>query len=1093
MHRLAPALLLLLLAAPLRADAPQTLSYADLVHHLTDMEVLAVLPPVGEKTALASSYDRASQYDAATDKYINWGANGDGFGSVRDEQNDTVMADIKGPGCIWRIWSAAADLGHVKIYLDGSTTPAIDLPFKTYFDHDHGPFPWKNLCYLMAAEPPAPNEPGSSLYVPIPFQKSCKITGDKQVGADPHTIWGGYYHFNYTTFPAGTVVPTFKLPFSDADKAALDDADHKLGQCGQDPAGSRPGEKTESKDLVLEAGAMTTAVDLSGPGAITALKIKVPLNQDLDEEKKILLRQLTIHISWDGEQKPSVWSPLGDFFATIGGAAPFATLPVGLQPDGTFYCYWYMPFGQSAKIELGNDGSDPVPVTVTTTHAPLDRPIGDFARFHAKWHRDQFQPTRSDRWPDWTFLTTQGRGRFVGMMLHAFVPVTSWWGEGDEKFFVDGEKFPSDFGTGTEDYFGYAWGAGNTFVRPFHAQPLNENNCNHVDDVRWHIAESVPFQTGFEGDLEKYFYNDPMSVSKYPGTDTAPKPTDPHALYAAEAYWYLAPGGTDPYEALPVADRTMYWTTWAKYNEPGVIEGEWLKGVAHPPSDGDFAHMPYPKPTLQDAPDVFSGNRELFWGTDHGPTSHEEMEVNIPVKKDGRYQVLVRFAKGPTGGILDVSFEDHDDAATVDCYAPTITAGDPVDIGTYDLAAGEHPLDFMLNGVNPANKEKGLSFGIDYVKLVPVASIEPAHFQATGADDSSIHSIRVGEVHALDASGGDTWDLAWTRQDTLYSPSNDTAGIHLGGNHNLMFNKITGDPAHLDGRTVNDMADYGNTGASMGDNCTWKSSGCMAIDGVLYWLIARHQYGGDQTVDYDKRQKAHGSSFIKSTDNGKTWSGSPQDHKDHPMFPGTRFATPYFVQYGQDGHEAWADGSDKYVYALSNNGFWDNGDYVILGRCLRSKMPALNGTDWQFYTTGDGTADSAWTSNVHDAMPVVCHPDHLGMTRAVYLPKHQCYLMIGWYYPAGGGKMETSDGLAQAAHVKTNWDFYVAPHPWGPWRVVGSHTWTPQGYYTPGICPKFNSADESTVWAFTAGDWTSPYYKLTAVQLIIKWSLTKKL
>jgi hypothetical protein len=283
------------------------------------------------------------------------------------------------------------------------------------------------------------------------------------------------------------------------------------------------------------------------------------------------------------------------------------------------------------------------------------------------------------------------------------------------------------------------------------------------------------------------------------------------------------------------------------------------------------------------------------------------------------------------------------------------------------------------------------------------------------------------------------------------------------------------------------MTEYGITGASMGDNCTWKSSGCIALDGVLYWLIARHQYGGDQTVDYDKRQKAHGSIFIKSTDLGKTWSGSPQEHKDHPMFPGTRFATPYFVQYGQDGHEAWADGSDQYVYALSNNGFWDNGDYVILGRCQRLKMPNLSGADWQFYTQGDGAADSAWTSNVHDAKAVLCSPDHLGMTRAVYLPKHQCYLMIGWYYPAGGGKLEMSDGLPQAAHVKTNWDFYVAPHPWGPWRVVGSHTWTPQGYYTPGICPKFNSADESTLWAFTAGDWTNgAAYKLTAVQLSIK-------
>jgi hypothetical protein len=1060
----------------------ETLSYADLVKRMTDMEHLAVLPPVGEKTSLASSYDRGASYDAANDKYINWGANGDGGGIVREEGSTIVMADLKGPGCIWRIWSAAARGGHVKIYLDGSTTPAIDLPFKTYFDNVNGPFPWKNLCYVAAGEAPNPNEPGSNIYVPIPFQKSCKIVGDKQTTPDEQTGWGAYYQYNYTTFPDGTIVPTFKLPFAPEDKAALDVLNEKLNHCGEDPAGSRPGEKTETKTVTLTPGAHETAFNLTGPQAITALRIKVPLDLQLDEEKKQRLRQLTIRIKWDGEKNASVWSPLGDFFATIGGAQSFATLPVGLQPDGTFYCLWYMPFGQSAEIELGNDGPDTVPLDITVTHAPLTRPIGDFARFHAKWNRNAFQTDRKDRWPDWTFLKTQGRGRFVGMMLHAFVPVAIWWGEGDEKFFIDGEKFPSDFGTGTEDYFGYAWGAQSQFVRAYHAQPLNENNCNHVDDIRWHIAESVPFQTGFEADLEKYLYDDPMSVDKYPNSDNKPKPTDPRAFYAAEAFWYLESGGTDPYEPVSVADRTQYWTNWAKYNEPNAIEGEWLKAL--PLKDGDFTHFGYPAPTVQDAPDVFSGNRVYSWGTDHGPTSHEMLALGLPVKKEGRYKVLVRLAKGPKNGILKITFNDNEEIPPVDCYAPTITGGDPVDLGTYDLNAGMHSVRFMLDGVNPDNHEKNILFGIDYFKLVPVE--QPPRVRASDADDSSIHSVTVGDIHTLDYSGGDTWDLAWTKQDQIYTPSNDSAGVRLGGNNNLRFNKIFGGPTNLDGYTKNPMDEYGITGASMGDNCTWKSSGCISVDGVIYWVIARHQYGGDQTVDYDKRQKAHDSSIIKSTDMGKNWSGSPQEHKDHPMFPGSRFAAPYFVQYGQDGHEAWADGSEKYVYALSNNGFWDNGDWVILGRVLRSKIGDLNGADWQFYTQGDGADDKAWTSNVREAKAVLANPDHLGMTRAVYLPKHKCYLMIGWYYPAGGGKLENSDTHGDPAHIRTTWDFYVAAHPWGPWRNVGSHTFTPQGYYTPGICPKFNSEDESTVWAFTAGDWTSPYYKLTAVQLQIK-------
>ena len=114
---------------------------------------------------------------------------------------------------------------------------------------------------------------------------------------------------------------------------------------------------------------------------------------------------------------------------------------------------------------------------------------------------------RADRAPDWTILTTRGRGRFVGTHLHVWNPRGGWWGEGDEKFFVDGERFPSIFGTGSEDYFGYAWSSDARFSRPYHGQLLNEKNRGNVDDNRWHIPDSVPFQTGFDGYIEKYFSN----------------------------------------------------------------------------------------------------------------------------------------------------------------------------------------------------------------------------------------------------------------------------------------------------------------------------------------------------------------------------------------------------------------------------------------------------------------------------------------------------------------------------------------------------------------------------------------------------------
>jgi len=79
-----------------------------------------------------------------------------------------------------------------------------------------------------------------------------------------------------------------------------------------------------------------------------------------------------------------------------------------------------------------------------------------------------------------------------------------WWGEGDEKFFVDCEKFPSTFGTGTEDYFGYAWGNGSLFQHPYNTQTICEGNAGHICVSRWQIPDNVPFQKRFDGYMKKY-------------------------------------------------------------------------------------------------------------------------------------------------------------------------------------------------------------------------------------------------------------------------------------------------------------------------------------------------------------------------------------------------------------------------------------------------------------------------------------------------------------------------------------------------------------------------------------------------------------
>ena len=335
--------------------------------------------------------------------------------------------------------------------------------------------------------------------------------------------------------------------------------------------------------------------------------------------------------------------------------------------------------------------------------------------------------------------------------------------------------------------------------------------------------------------------------------------------------------------------------------------------------------------------------------------------------------------------------------------------------------------------------------------------------------------IHVEDPIPLANNGGDTWVAAWAPDGTVYSPSDDTQGFHAAANSNIAFNKITGDDVRkLRGVTVNPMRDYGQGGQKGPDGCTWKSSGCCCLDGTLYWVVARHKYGED-SGDPRRRQPAANASIIKSSDFGKTWTRSAQENYDRPMFRGSRFATPYFVEYGQDGR-ASVDNADRYVYALSNDGFWDNGNNLVLGRVAIENRQS-RAADWQYYQGGDGTQDSAWTGDMARAKLVLDAPGRLGMNGAVYVPGLRRYIMIGWYYPAGGGKIK------DACHT-TNWDFYEAPKPWGLWTKLSTHVSSPQGYYSPQLCAKFTSEGGHRLFVMTAGDWNeAKYYRLTIVPL----------
>jgi hypothetical protein len=502
------------------ADA-ETLAYPDLVRRLWDMERLAVLPTPGERAGQWSSTDRRSRFDAATNTYVAWDADDDAAGYIREEPNgDRVLAEMNGPGCIWRIWSEEPGPGRIRIFIDGSEEPAVDAPFRALFDGSTAPFTRSALVYESAG--------GFHSYVPIPYQRSCRIVAEPE--------WGGSYAIGFGSFPDGTMVPSFTGALDAEAAAALDDADARLSKPGS-LAGSYPDAQTLQRSLIVMSGSRSRIRDVDGPAAITG--IRMILQADSSERAKEIMRSMVLQIEWDNEFEPSVWCPVGDFFGAAPGVNSYYTWSAGTN-EGRWYANWYMPFARDADIRIINEGPFMQRVRLAITHAPLTRPIEAYGRFHAKWHRDAYLPAQPARAMDWPVIKTLGRGRFVGVAMHVWNPSGVVWGTGDQKFFVDHERYPSLFGTATDHYFGFGSGRTDRFSRPYHAQTLAEENGGHVSLNRWHISDDVPFQSGLEASLGKKVRN------AHP------------VLYDAVAYWYLDPEGVDPYRPIEAPHR-LYW------------------------------------------------------------------------------------------------------------------------------------------------------------------------------------------------------------------------------------------------------------------------------------------------------------------------------------------------------------------------------------------------------------------------------------------------------------------------------------------------------------------------------------------------------
>ena len=295
-----------------------------------------------------------------------------------------------------------------------------------------------------------------------------------------------------------------------------------------------------SPSIRIEPGEVRELANIDGPGAIQQIWM-TPTGH---------WRFSILRIYWDDQEQPSVECPVGDFFACGWQRyAQVSSLPVCVNPGSAFNCYWEMPFKKKCRITMTNIAEEAMVLYYQINYTLTDVP-DDAAYFHAQFRRTNPLPYKEV----YTILDgVKGQGQFVGVYMAWQVNNTGWWGEGEIKFYLDGDKeFPTICGTGTEDYFCGSYnfdreGQYREFTTPYAGLPQvirpdgTYQSQQRFGLYRWHIMDPVRFQQDIKITIQALGWR---SGGRYlPNQDDI----------ASVAFWYQALP-TAPFPALPDKD-----------------------------------------------------------------------------------------------------------------------------------------------------------------------------------------------------------------------------------------------------------------------------------------------------------------------------------------------------------------------------------------------------------------------------------------------------------------------------------------------------------------------------------------------------------
>ncbi|RIK71904.1 MAG: hypothetical protein DCC67_20005 [Planctomycetota bacterium] len=499
--------------------------FGALVQEIVDRDRLAVHPAGQYTLEQASSYDRRATPLGAPSSF----ANADTANFLRSRyyagQREYVMLEDSGPGVLTRWWmtgSGATD-GEIRVYVDGAATPALSGTMQDLISGSDVQFGSE----LSFQSRPGVDS-GHNLYAPIPYSQSVLVVYRGTVRDFPGWNPPVYYNINYRKYAAAGSVASY----TPADPPAHSQAVAATNQALANPGvwGDVTGTYAVSGQA-LGAG-QSLVHQLTGGGAIRRLAVKVDGPDQADA-----LRNTYVELVFDGQRTVQV--PVGQFFgngASGGSQAinPFTDFYRRASADGALTAYWTMPYQNGAEVRLVNRGAASVLVDLEVDRGQWQWDANSM-HFHADYRSEAQIATRGgDGTTDWTTLNVRGRGVYVGDTLSVRNRAAAWWGEGDEKVYVDyldasgagsGVR-PDHIGTGSEDYYGYAWSHPETFSRPFIAQPIGAGNLDAGVSVNSRVRslDAIPFNEALKFDMELWHW---ASTSVDVGGAT---------------YWYGVPG-----------------------------------------------------------------------------------------------------------------------------------------------------------------------------------------------------------------------------------------------------------------------------------------------------------------------------------------------------------------------------------------------------------------------------------------------------------------------------------------------------------------------------------------------------------------------